>query len=139
MSTKETENVSVHYAEHETGWVEPLGDGTFRVCNIPLADNLNIDDVVTLKPGNPECCPRPVIDQVLKEVYAHKVAVEYPGDPPEVAKDAYKALWQAVDDIGGKCEGFSSGYAGVAVHDLDALEQVIQALPFPASIHKGEA
>ena len=135
---KKTKNVSVHYAEHETGWVEPLGDGTFRVCNIPMMmSNLNIDDIVTLKPGNPACCSRSVIDQVLREVYAHRVAVKYPGDPPTVAKAAYKALWHAVDGIEGKCEGWTLGWAGVAVHDVEKLENALSQLPFETSIQTG--
>jgi hypothetical protein len=131
--------VSVHYAEQETGWVEPLPDGTFRICNIPLADSLNVDDVVTLTPGNPECCVRPKVDHVISSKYPYKVIVAYRPTAKGDYKGHYKKVSSAVVAIGGKCEGFSPGFAGVAVQDLGELQERLDGMSFKTEIELGEA
>lgn len=131
--------VSVHYADQETGWAEPLPDGTYRICNIPLADSLNVDDIVTLKSGNPECCPRPRVDHVISSKYPHKVVVCYRPTARGDYKGHYKRVATAIAAIGGKCEGFSPGFAGVAVHDLGALQERLDGMSFKTEIELGEA
>lgn len=127
-------HVSIHYADHETGWAEDLGNGTYRISNIPLEPGLNIDDIVTLKSGDPKCCTRPVVDKILSRELRHKLVITYkPG-----SKKNYTALCAAVERAGGKCEGLVSGTAGVAVRDLDRLVQELEALPFKTAVIPGD-
>jgi len=132
--SKDNPHISIHYADHETGWAEDLGNGTYRIANIPLEPGLNIDDVVTLEPGDPACCTRPTILKVLSRGYRHKLAISYKPS----SKKNYVALSAVVKRVGGKCEGLVVGTAGVAVKDIDALVKQLEALPFKTSVLPGD-
>ena len=131
MSESKNKNISVHYGPQETGWAEPLGNGTFRICNIPFQGDFNVDDIVTLRVDNSCECTRPVVDIVISSVYPHRRVVTY---QPSTKKN-YKSLWHAVvDDLGGKCEGFVKGHAGVAVKDEEELVAKLKTLHFKAEL-----
>ncbi len=126
--------VSIHFALHETGWAEPLDDGTYRIDNIPLVDHLNIDDVVTVTPGDPKCCARPIVDQVLRSVYPVKVGIAYRPDAKGGYDKNYRLLRSAMADIDAKLEGYAGGFAAVAAKDLAILEATLSTLPFRVEI-----
>jgi hypothetical protein len=68
--------VKVRFAADETGWARRLPDGTYRIANIPLAEHLNLDDVVSVRAGEDDFA-FPVVDEVLKKGLAGKAAVRY--------------------------------------------------------------
>ena len=133
-ATTDKNRISIHYADQETGWAERLENGTYRICNVPLVATLNVDDIVTLKDGNPECCTRPVVDKVLSSRYSHKVIVCYRPTARGDYRGHYKKLSTAVSSIGGECAGFSPGFAGVAVSNLGTLQEKLDTLKFKTEI-----
>lgn len=135
MPTKEDyTGISVHYAPHETGWVSPVGDGTYVVDNIPQVAGLNIGDVVELCPGDPECCDRQNVNKVLRRTYPHKTLIQYAANSEGNFALNYAKLSSTIVDMGGKCEGFIEGYAGVAAKDMALLEATLHSLSFAAGV-----
>ena len=59
------------------------------------------------------------------ELYPHRVEVHYiPNN-----RGVYREVWYAVTSLGGTCAAVSGGIAAVAVDDLEALREALEALP----------
>jgi hypothetical protein len=112
--------VKIRFGEGETGWAEQLPGDRYRIDNIPLEDDLNVDDVVRCRrneQGELE------VSEVLERKYPRKVAVRYE------RVEQYRALRDKVREAGGQIEGMVGprdgrpGFALVAHgHNFDALE-----------------
>jgi hypothetical protein len=89
--------IKIVYEEGESGWAVDLGDGQARISNLPIANNLNIDDVVSLKTVN----GRRWVDKVLSRTFFRKTSLEY--DMPY--KKNYRAIWETLRTAGMKVEG----------------------------------
>lgn len=109
----------VVYEPGETGWVEDLGDGTFRISNVPLAP-LNMDDVVTLV----EVDGRPTVDRVVRRVFTKKAGIRYHA-PYE---KNYRKLRRAFDKKGWKLEGGVEGFAQLAHDGSERPERVARGI-----------
>jgi hypothetical protein len=68
------EVVKIRYAKGETGWAEAMGDGTYRIDNIPLTDRLNIDDLVRCRLNDEG---ELIVSRRLKRRYPEKTAIRY--------------------------------------------------------------
>ena len=99
----------VVYSPGETGWVEDLGDGTWRVANVPSFSPLNIDDVVTLEEDEDG---RQAVKRVISRAFPKKAGIRY--SPP--TESVYQRLVQAFERKGWKLEGSAPGFA-VLAHD----------------------
>ena len=106
----------VVYEDGETGWVEDLGDGTFRIANVPMSDRVNMNDVVTIK----EKHGRPTVDKVVRRAFTKKSGIEY---PKPFAKN-YKKLCRALEGEGWALEGQIEGMALLA-HDGRKSPEVV--------------
>jgi hypothetical protein len=102
--------LKIVYEEGETGWADDLGDNRARIANLPIADDLNIDDVVSLKRVD----GRLYVDKVVSRTFAKKTALEY--DEPH--HETYAKIWSALKQAGMKIEGLMEGHCLVA-HRLD--------------------
>ncbi len=89
-------SVRIRFDKGETGWAEVLGDGKYRIDNVPLANDLNIDDVVTCEKGEDGFLS--VVD-VLERKYPLKTAVKYEKE------EQYHQLREKVKAAGCKIEG----------------------------------
>jgi hypothetical protein len=72
--------IRAHYTDNETGWVEPLGDGTARVLNVPwTTGDFGYLDIVQLRPSS-ECpeptCTMPTVGDVLERSQLHSWVVD---------------------------------------------------------------
>jgi hypothetical protein len=112
--------VRIRYAKGETGWAEEMGDGKYRIDNIPLTDRLNIDDLVRCRFNDDG---ELVVSRRLKRRYPEKTAIRY-----ERAKQ-YRLLQQKVLKAGCKMEGMigpERGKPGLAIvahgYDFDPVE-----------------
>ena len=97
------ENCHIRYDEGETGWAEVLGEGKYRICNIPLTDLLNIDDVVTCAEGDDGWLE--VVD-VLERKYPSKTAIKYD------TVEQYKGICERATEAGFKVEGMVGPHHG---------------------------
>lgn len=97
----------IRFASDETGWAEELGDGTYKVMNIPLERGIGLHDIVTVKTVDGWL----VVDEVIKRAYAQKVAVHYD------TKAECDAIRQ--DLIAAGCH--VEGYLGPSVHGRGVL------------------
>lgn len=95
------------YGPGETGWVEDLGDETWRVDNVPFFSPINVDDVVTIVN---DAHGRPTIDRVIDRAFSKKSAIYY----PEPYKSNYRRLVRAFERKGWKLEGATPGMAVLA-------------------------
>ena len=66
------EMVKIRYAKGEKGWAEELGDGKYRIDNIPLTDRLNIDDLVRCRLNDDG---ELVVSRRLKRRYPEKTLI----------------------------------------------------------------
>src|SRR5262249_37263816 len=98
MSDRNKGMARVRFAEGETGWAERLPDGTYRIANIPLAEHLNLGDVVSVRPGE-DGPDFPVVDEVLKKGMARTAAVRHG------AGDQFGAFARQARDQGAGVEG----------------------------------
>lgn len=114
-------SVKIQFAPDETGWAESLGDSKYRINNIPLAEDLNIDDVVYAEQGESNCLE--VID-ILERKFHFKTLVRYP------TVDHYKAMRERLNEKNCKMEGMVGPHEGrpgmcFIAHDKDVdLESV---------------
>lgn len=67
-------SVRVRFCEGETGWAEDVGESKYRINNIPLADDLNIDDIVYCDKGSDGFLE--ILD-VVERKYLYKTLVRY--------------------------------------------------------------
>ena len=72
--------IRAHYTGIETGWVEPLGDGTARVLDVPwTTGDFGCLDIVRLRPSS-ECpeptCTLPTVGDVLERSQLHSWVVD---------------------------------------------------------------
>ena len=103
------EMVKIRYARGETGWAEDLGNGQYRIDNIPLTDRLNIDDLVRCRVNDDG---ELVVSRRLKRRYPEKTAVRYE------RAEQYRLLRQKVLAAGAKIEGMlgpQGGRPGIAL------------------------
>ena len=103
------EMVKIRYARGETGWAEDLGDGQYRIDNIPLTDRLNIDDLVRCRVNDDG---ELVVSRRLQRRYPEKTAVRYE------RAEQYRLLRQKVLAAGAKIEGMlgpQGGRPGIAL------------------------
>src|SRR5215471_11049731 len=103
------EMVKIRYARGETGWAEDLGNGQYRIDNIPLTDRLNIDDLVRCRVNDDG---ELVVSRRLKRRYPEKTAVRYE------RAEQYRSLRQKVLAAGAKIEGMlgpQGGRPGIAL------------------------
>src|SRR5438309_11772900 len=66
--------VKIRYARGETGWAEEMGNGTYRIDNVPLTDRLNIDDLVRCRRNE---AGELVVRGRVKRRYPEKTAIRY--------------------------------------------------------------
>jgi hypothetical protein len=80
--------VKIRYAKDETGWAEEMANGTYRIDNIPLTDQLNMDDLVRcrLNDAGVEQALARVIKYVEQDV-AHRTPVPCLANSPRVGKE----------------------------------------------------
>lgn len=122
----------IHFSARETGWVEDVGEGRFRIVNIPSCTGLNLHDVVTLKKAY-RCCDRPVADRVVARQYRRKAVVTYARD------DDFKRLRDALEAAGAPCEGWHGpegrhlGHMGVAYAPELDLDAVLEGTGIPVA------
>jgi hypothetical protein len=77
---REDRMVKIWYANDETGWAEHLGGNRYRLDNIPLADDLSIDDVVVCRPtafGMPQVHKRVRSRYPYKTFFGFDTAEQY--------------------------------------------------------------
>ena len=96
--------IKLVYEEGESGWAEDLGDGKARIANLPLAENLNIGDVVKVVEKNGR---RHAGDLVVR-AFNQKTGIRY----PEPHKETWATLVKAFD--GCKLEGMVPGMGFIA-------------------------
>ncbi len=114
MASSEGEVVKVRFGEGETGWAKRLVGHTAEIKNIPLADNLNIKDVVTL---NDAFYPPEVIS-IDKRKYPVKTFVQYQ------TADQYPMLKAMAKKFGAIVEGyFGPGDHGPGMAAIAALKE----------------
>lgn len=109
----------VVYEDGETGWVEDLGDGTFRIANVPMAP-INIDDVVTLV----EVDGRPTVDKVVRRVFTKKAGIRL----QDTSEKAFRRLARAFRKKGWKLEGSTPGFALLAHDGSERPERVSRGI-----------
>ena len=112
------QHIRIRYDDGETGWAEYLGDHKAAIANVPMADGLSYEDIVSLKMGDDGWL---TWDRVLESKYDGKIAIKY--DPP--TQEAYSALRKHLDPLGYGIEGVVAGVAIVNVPkgtDWDSLE-----------------
>ncbi len=114
--------IRIRYDAHETGWVEKLDGDRARIANVPLADHLNIDDVVELLPAGADGFP--VVGTVLERKFACKTALRY--EEPHL--ESWKLLSAMLHDKGCKVEGGIPGLCLVAhTEDTDPFLFAMEA------------
>lgn len=97
----DNKHIRICYTPGETGWAEDMEGGLARICNIPLCDNLNIDDVVRLtdfKDGFKE------VAEVIRKGFPLKTCLHYH------TPDQFKALALRVRAANQKIEGMVAPY-----------------------------
>lgn len=107
--------VKIRFAKDETGWAEDMGNGTYRIDNIPLTERLNIDDIVRCRLNDDGWL---VVRRRLKRRYPEKTTVRYE------RAEQYRLLQRKVQGAGARIEGMigpGSGRRGFALvaHDYD--------------------
>lgn len=88
-------SVRIRFDKTEIGWAEQLGGGKCKINNIPLVDNLNIDDIV-------ECEEKKGIQEIVKLLtrkYPLKSTVSYRNN------DEFKIICDKVKSLSFKIEG----------------------------------
>lgn len=112
--------VEVRFGKSETGWAEELGDGKYRIDNIPLTVPLNLDDLVRCRLNNDG---ELVVSRRLKRRYPEKTVIRYE------CEEQYWLLREKVLAADAKIEGMfgphddKPGVALVAhVCDFDPLQ-----------------
>jgi len=119
------DHVRIRYDKGETGWAKALGNGRFMIANIPLANDLNIDDVVTLEDGNDGFLK---VTDVLERRYPYKTVIKY----EETSQ--YREICDKALEAGCKAEGLvgpSAGKPGICVvaHDDNInLKQIVEEI-----------
>lgn len=102
----EPKMIKLAYDEGESGWAEDLGDGKARIANLPLAGDLNVDDVVKVVKRD----GRSAVGERVARAFAQKTGITY----PEPHKETYAKLAQHFHTKGWKMEGMVPGTAFVA-------------------------
>lgn len=119
----------IRFDRRETGWAVPDPSGHWRIANIPLADDVNIDDLVEL---TRPCKDRPRrIRRILERPFPGKALLHYPD------LRAVHRLTAVLTEHGCRCEAFfrpAAGHPGVlAVAHPETLDpvQVAEAMGYP--------
>ena len=120
--------VRIRFGPNETGWAEDLGDGTYRLSNLPAISDIHFRAVVTVKEVDEG---PPQIDKVIDPGHAHQYSIMYPDKPTyvEMAERANK-LWPRL------ClEGYAAptdtkpGWASLSFDDsIDDISAVFEGL-----------
>jgi hypothetical protein len=101
VAKAEPKMIRGYYNFRETGWLEDLGGGLFRIANIPVFDNKwLLDDVVTMKGKGHHSLP--VVGKLVKRVFGGKSALYYSKVPQ------FHKLCKALKKVGCKVEGMVS-------------------------------
>jgi hypothetical protein len=137
MMTQEN-MIRIRYDADETGWAEKLDGDRARIANVPIADHLNIDDVVQLLPVDSDGFL--VAGDVLERKFPCKTALQY--DEPHV--ETWKLLSTALHAKGCKVEGAIPGLCVVAhAEDADpilfAMEAGIPVVLFEEDEHEEQS
>lgn len=106
----------VVFGSGETGWAENLGDGLWRIANVPFDAPLNADDVVELMARD----GRLEVVRVRRRVFPRKSVVRY--EPKD--ERTFRKLDKAFQDAGWKLEGALPGVA-VLAHELWPSPEVV--------------
>jgi hypothetical protein len=88
--------VRIRYGPGETGWAEDLGGGEYRIANVPLCGNLNIDDVVTADHDDDGML---AVAEVVRSPMPHKVGFRY------ARAEDYRAFVALAHERGCRVEG----------------------------------
>ncbi len=117
--------VRIRYSGDETGWAERVGENRYRIDNIPLATDLNIDDVVACEEKDYGLHE---ITDVLERIFTHKSGVNYE------KKEQYAALREKVKAAGFKIEGmvgpshFGPGICVIAHNESFDVKSLIKEI-----------
>lgn len=115
---EEMKDVKLLFGPGETGWgteLEPANSDTgamVRIDNVPMSDDLNIDDVVEMG-----VMPRNHVKRVVSRVFPKKTAIRY----PKPYEENFDKIWKAYLAAGCKVEGFTPGLAVVAHVDQNVI------------------
>lgn len=112
-------DVKLLFGPGESGWgteLKPANSDSgamVRIDNVPLGDDLNIDDVVetVVKAG------RLHVARVISRVFPKKTAIRY----PKPHKENFDRIFKAYLAAGCKTEGMMPGLAVVAHGDQDVI------------------
>jgi hypothetical protein len=91
-----SESVKIFYCNFETGWATRLENDRYLISNIPLVEDLNVDDVVYCELGNDGFLH--VVDMIERK-FPFKTTVKYE------AKEQFNELFDKVKNAGFKAEG----------------------------------
>ena len=107
--SKPEEHCRIRYADGETGWAIKLPDGKYRINNVPLADDLNIDDIVECTPGDEFNLPKVI--KIVKPAFKYKDGIYYQTVTQfhDFCKEARK--------VGAKVEGCVAPYTRNGKHN----------------------
>lgn len=83
--------VRIRFGPNETGWAEDLGDGTYRLANLPAISDVHFRAVVTVKDVGEG---PPHIDKVIDAGHPNQYCIRYLDKPTfvEMSERASK-LW----------------------------------------------
>lgn len=103
MANDDEKMVRLRYDSSESGWAVDLGDGTYRLANVPYCNGLNIDDVVTVKTGSDRLMQ---VDKVLTRSFVAKDAIFYD------TVEQFHAITRDLRERGCKSEGVAGPHGG---------------------------
>jgi len=73
MSDEKPNYVKARFGPGETGWAIDLGDGTYKICNSPLDEDLNYGDIVRY--ANDDTWSNPIL---VTRLFTGKALIRYP-------------------------------------------------------------
>lgn len=102
--------IKLEYEPGESGWAEDLGDGKAKIANLPLAERLNIGDVVQVVQATDAHGSFKKAGEIVLRPFKQKTGITY----PEPHKETYGKLATHFHTKGWRCEGMMPGTAFVA-------------------------
>jgi hypothetical protein len=117
-----SKSVRIRFSPGETGWAEHIEGNKYRINNIPLADDLNIDDIVICNNNLTDFLE---ICGVLERRYHLKSPIQYE------RREQYKLIFSKAEEMGCKVEGMTAprdgepGICLIAHNDTDNIQKII--------------